>query len=213
VFTLRFTAMGEALTPGMLFLNLFGGIILVYAYILMGRIELSRHQLEQKSRLDTLTGLMNRRGLTEEAGHLFEKLHSGDHRIVVMFADLDRFKYINDNFGHAMGDEILQRFSNILRNNIRSSDIAARLGGDEFVVLLFDTGLDDAQVAAERIQDHVRRCATKEGLSCSATIGIGEAPTHGNTLEEILERVDAAMYHSKQNDNRGSIQRADRVAL
>lgn len=209
VFSLRFTTMGEALSPGMLFLNLFGGVILVYAYILMGRIEMSRNQLEEKSRLDTLTGLMNRRGLQEEATHLFDKLVPGNHRIVVMFADLDKFKDINDTYGHAMGDEILQRFSNILRSNIRSSDIAARLGGDEFVLILCDTTLDEAHIAAERIQSHIRSCAAEHAMTCSATIGMGEAPTHGTTLDEILDRVDEAMYRSKQSNNRGSIQRVD----
>ncbi len=206
VFSLRFSAMGATITPGMLFLNLFGGIILVYAYILMGRIEQSRSQLEEKSRLDTLTGLMNRRGLLEEANYLFSRLMHDNHRIVVMFADLDKFKDINDNYGHAMGDEVLQRFSNILRNNIRSSDIAARLGGDEFVLILCDTSLEEAHNAAERIQEHIRSCATDHGLICSATIGMGEAPTHGSTLDEILGRVDEAMYRSKLSDNRGSIQ-------
>ena len=86
----------SSVSPGLVFLNLFGGIILLYAYILMGRIELSRAQLEQRSRLDTLTGLMNRRGLLEWAEELFKHLSRDRDRLVVMFADLDKFKSIND---------------------------------------------------------------------------------------------------------------------
>ena len=99
VLTLR----SAGLTPGVMFLNLFGGIILVYAYILMSRIESSRRQLEQSSTVDALTGLMNRRALFEAAEGIFRKLN-GSGRLTVMFADLDKFKAVNDTHGHAKGD-------------------------------------------------------------------------------------------------------------
>jgi diguanylate cyclase (GGDEF)-like protein len=126
--------------------------------------------------------------------------------MVVMFADLDKFKQVNDTLGHAMGDEVLQRFAGILKDSIRSSDVAARLGGDEFVILLCDASLDDAREAAERIQQNVNTCAEAHGIDCSVSIGIGEAPTHGKTLDDILARVDEAMYQLKLSNNRGSIQ-------
>ncbi|MFN2308551.1 MAG: GGDEF domain-containing protein [Gammaproteobacteria bacterium] len=198
-------------SPGLLFLNLFGAIILIYAYILMGRIEQSRAQLEQHSRVDTLTGLMNRRGLLERADQLFERIQRSQERLVVMFADLDKFKLINDTHGHATGDEVLKRFSAILRDATRGGDIAARLGGDEFVLILNDTDADQAERVAERIQQRIIDCAERNQLQYSVTIGLGEAPTHGVSLSDLLARVDEALYHAKSHQGSGGIMRACNV--
>lgn len=208
VLSLRYASDSTNVSPGLVFLNLFGGIILLYAYILMGRIEHSRAQLEQHSRIDTLTGLMNRRGLLETADYLFGQLQRDHDRLVVMFADLDKFKLINDTHGHAMGDEVLKRFARILRNSLRNSDIAARLGGDEFVLILTDTDAEQAEGVAQRIQEQVAECSATHQLECSVTIGLGEAPTHGNTLADLLAQVDRALYHAKAREGGGGIMRA-----
>ena len=207
VLSLRYADGITTVSPGLVFLNLFGAIILVYAYILMGRIEHSRAQLEHRSRIDTLTGLMNRRGLLDAADHLFERLQHGRERLVVMFADLDKFKQINDTHGHAAGDEVLKRFARILRDSLRDHDVAARLGGDEFVVILHDTDIDQAETIAQRIQEQVGHCARQHSLHYSVTIGLGEAPTHGSTLSDLLAQVDRALYHAKGRMN-GGIMRA-----
>jgi len=207
VLSLRYVSDSSSISPGLVFLNLFGGIILVYAYILMGRIEHSRAQLERHSRIDTLTGLMNRRGLLEIADQLFCQLHRGRDRLVVMFADLDKFKQINDTHGHATGDQVLKRFSRILTDNLRSDDIAARLGGDEFVLMLTDTAAEQAEGIAQRIQQQVTECAASHQLEYSVTIGIGEAPTHGKTLDDLLAEVDRALYHAKVQHGGGGIMR------
>lgn len=208
VLSLRYANVSTTVSPGLVFLNLFGGIILVYAYILMGRIEQSRAQLEQRSRVDTLTGLMNRRGLLDTANHLFEQLQPGHERLVVMFADLDKFKQINDNHGHAAGDEVLKRFARILRDSLRDNDVAARLGGDEFVIILNGIGVEQAEEIARRIQEQVAHCAQRHSLDYSVTIGLGEAPTHGATLSDLLAEVDRALYHAKAREGRGGIMRA-----
>lgn len=208
VLSLRYASGSTTLSPGLVFLNLFGGIILVYAYILMGRIEQSRTQLEQRSRIDTLTGLMNRRGLLDIANHLFEQLQPERDRLVVMFADLDKFKQINDTHGHAAGDEVLKRFAHILRDSLRGHDVAARLGGDEFVIILNGTGIEQAEDIARRIQDQVAHCSRRHSLDYSVTIGLGEAPTHGTTLSDLLAQVDRALYHAKAHVDSGGIMRA-----
>lgn len=207
VLSLRY-ASSTSISPGLVFLNLFGGIILLYAYILMGRIEHSRAQLEHRSRIDTLTGLMNRRGLLETAEHLFVQRQRSQARLVVMFADLDKFKSINDTHGHAAGDEVLKRFSRILRGAIRNSDIAGRMGGDEFVLILSDTDVEQAERVAQRIQQQVAECAREHALDYSVTIGLGEAPTHGDSFSDILARVDRALYNAKASEGGGGIMRA-----
>jgi diguanylate cyclase (GGDEF)-like protein len=198
--SLRAAGNAAGITPGVMFLNLFGGIILIYAYILMSRIEASRQRLEEQSSVDTLTGLMNRRALFEAAHPLFDRLE-GDSRLVVMFADLNKFKLINDTYGHATGDEVLRQFSGILRDCMRNSDIAARFGGDEFVVLLSDTSLEEARKVAERLRAQTAAWAERSQLDLGVTIGMGEAPTHGRDIETLLEQVDRAMYRSKADPN------------
>lgn len=203
--SLRFVGTTYTITPGVLFLNLFGGIILIYSYILMGRIEASRRQLELSSRADALTGLLNRRALEEAAELMFSKLKRGNCRLALIFADLDKFKAINDTHGHAVGDQVLREFSRILRDSVRLSDAAARLGGDEFVLILENSSLEAAQTVARRIQQRVAAWAEENGLDFSVSIGLGEAPAHGSSFAEVLEQVDRAMYDGKAEYGCGGI--------
>jgi len=197
VLSARFVLNDQQLSPGLLFLNLFGGIILVYSYILMGRIENSRRELELHSNLDTLTGLLNRRALQDVAKTMFQRLQRNQSGFVMLFADLDKFKAVNDVLGHATGDRVLKQFADILRDSIRSTDVAARFGGDEFVVLLENTSLAEAEVVAVRIQKQVAQWADDNNIDFSASFGLGEAPTHGESFSSLLEQVDQALYHSK----------------
>jgi len=141
---------------GMIFLAIFAAIVLIYAYILMGRIETSRSQLERTSNTDTLTGLLNRRALLAAADGLFDRVNHSDGRLVLMFADMDRFKSVNDGRGHAMGDQVLKKLGDILRDSIRGGDVAARYGGDEFVILLNNASMDEGEQIARRIQARVQ---------------------------------------------------------
>jgi diguanylate cyclase (GGDEF)-like protein len=205
VLTARYTVNGAELSPGLVFLNLFGGIILVYAYILMGRIERSRHELEQHSNLDTLTGLLNRRALQDVAQTMFQRLQRNKQKFALLFADLDKFKAVNDELGHAAGDLVLKQFADIARNTIRGTDIAARYGGDEFIMLLEGSDLKQAEVVASRIQQKVSEWAAVNGIDISVTFGLGEAPTHGDNFASLLEQVDKALYHSKSAHTGGGL--------
>lgn len=202
-----------SMAPGMIFLTLFSGIVLIYAYILMGRIESSRRQLEHTSATDTLTGLLNRRGLYEIAERLFDRNLGHGEKIVVMFADMDKFKSINDTFGHPAGDQVLRELGTILRESLRAHDIAARYGGDEFVLILSNTTMDEAEYVARRIQEKVRTSAQSRGQDISVTIAYGEAPTHGATLDKVLESVDQALYQSKLKQGAGGLMRAGEIEV
>lgn len=205
--------MNSALTmaPGMIFLTLFSGIVLIYAYILMGRIESSRRQLEHTSATDTLTGLLNRRGLYELAGRLFDQALGHGEKLVIMFADMDKFKTVNDTFGHPVGDQVLRELGTIFRESLRANDIASRFGGDEFVVILSNTTMDEAEYVARRIQEKVKNTEQARGHDITVTIAFGEAPTHGATLDSVLEVVDQALYQSKVNQGTGGLMRVGRV--
>lgn len=196
-FSLRYTGSVGHIGAGVAFLNLFGAIILVYAYFLMGRVESSRKLLERSSREDNLTRLLNRRALDEVSRPCFQEVAGGRRRLVVMFADLDNFKAINDTLGHAWGDRVLVAFADLVRRSIRGTDLAARYGGDEFVLILPDLPLAGAHDIATRIREGFGAWTAGEGLGCTVTIGVGEAPTHGTTLDAMLDAVDRAMYAAK----------------
>jgi diguanylate cyclase (GGDEF)-like protein len=199
---------GEMISAGLLFMNLFGGIILVYSYILMGRIEQSRRELERHSTVDTLTGLLNRRALQDIAHTMFQRLQRNDQTFVLLFADLDKFKAVNDELGHAVGDRVLRQFADIVRDTIRGTDVAARYGGDEFVVLLEHSSLAEAEIVATRIQQQVNAWAVDNEVEISVTFGLGEAPTHGDTFERLLDQVDRALYESKSSHTGGGLAHA-----
>ena len=205
VLSARYVLSDSSISPGLMFLNLFGGIILVYAYILMGRIERSRRELELHSNLDTLTGLLNRRALQDVATTMFQRLQRQHTGFVMLFADLDKFKAVNDVLGHAAGDRVLKQFAEMVRQSIRSTDVAARFGGDEFVMLLEETTLIEAEVVAVRIQKQVVEWANENDIDFSVTFGLGEAPTHGDNFTSLLEQVDQALYHSKTQHTGGGL--------
>jgi diguanylate cyclase (GGDEF)-like protein len=208
VLSARYLIDGATLSPGLVFLNLFGGIILVYSYILMGRIERNQRELELRSNLDILTGLLNRRALLDVVNTMFQRLQRNRRKFALLFADLDRFKAVNDELGHAAGDLVLKNFAEIIRNSIRSTDIAARFGGDEFVILLEDTSLEQAECVAIRIQRKVSYWSNENSIDFSVTFGLGEAPTHGDNFHSLLEQVDQALYHSKTAHTGGGLAHA-----
>ena len=207
IFYLRFSDYMNAVSVTGIFLILFGAIVVLYAYSLLARIERQREQMATQSNLDQLTGLLNRRGLEERATFLFEDVCSQKRKLSVLFADLDGFKGINDTLGHHVGDTVLRKVAGLINATIRDSDVAARYGGDEFVIVMPDTDVRQATLVAERLQAAVGQWARSGEVNLSLSIGIGAAPEHGEELSGLLERVDGAMYQSKQSFGRGGIRR------
>ena len=158
-------------------------------------------QLAHQASHDHLTGLPNR--------HLFEELlretlalsQRSGHRAAVAFVDLDRFKFINDTFGHAAGDDVLKEAARRLSAAIRASDFAARIGGDEFVVMLtdFDQWQESVLVAAKMLRVFARPFTVGGNeVSMSASMGIAVFPDDGDDGMTLLKRADIAMYQAKQ---------------
>ncbi len=193
----RYSQLAYALTPGMVFLTLFGLIIVVYAYILMGRVERARDRSEHVSRTDPLTGLLNRRGLAEATSYWLAQARWSERRLVVMFADLDNFKSVNDQHGHAEGDRVLVKVADLLMESTRGTDMVARYGGDEFVLLLTDSELSAAQLIAQRVQSVVEDWMRANHLVCGISIGVSEAPPGVLNLDDVLHSVDRLLYEAK----------------
>ena len=156
-------------------------------------------------------GNLGRMGLAiskANSSKVYALIESSKNALYVSEDGGGKFKMINDELGHAAGDMVLKRFADIVSISIRGSDIAARFGGDEFVILLEDATLAEAEIIASRIQTRVAHWADENGMDFSVTFGIGEAPTHGESFNALLEQVDKALYHSKSTHTGGGIAHA-----
>jgi diguanylate cyclase (GGDEF)-like protein/PAS domain S-box-containing protein len=156
---------------------------------------------------DALTGLPNRAAFLQRLERLLTR-HRGDGRrpFAVLFLDVDRFKAINDQHGHHVGDEVLVRLAHLLAEWVRPGDVVARFGGDEFTVILLDVAdADDAVHVAERIREglSVPMRAGDLDISVSASIGVAlSRPTYARA-EDLLRDADAAMYRAKARGGAG----------
>ncbi|NLL81862.1 MAG: diguanylate cyclase, partial [Tissierellia bacterium] len=150
---------------------------------------------------DSLSGLYNRAEFTKLALREFSRAERDNQKLSLLMIDIDRFKNINDTFGHAAGDEVISLMGRIITSSFRKSDFAGRLGGDEFVVLLKNTSLKEAQMLAEKLRETV--LSTKviyENREISFTVSIGVATIFGNNnsnVEDVLKQADEALYKAK----------------
>lgn len=164
------------------------------------RMEVQQASLEHLAHYDVLTDLPNRALFFGHVEQGFAEAKRNASRLALIFIDLDRFKPINDRFGHAVGDRVLQLAARRMSECIRASDTVGRIGGDEFVVLLRDIGcVEDAARVAEKIRAALSlpmRIDELE-LSLSASLGIAVYPEHGEDEDEIAKNADRAMYYAK----------------
>jgi diguanylate cyclase (GGDEF)-like protein len=168
----------------------------------LSELNESRKVLDHLARHDTLTGLPNRRMFFDRLEHAIANSRRSGKQLAVLFIDLDRFKDINDSFGHAAGDGVLITVANLLKSAVREVDTVARLGGDEFVILL-DT-IDDPQhvtVIIRKLHTLFQKPMRIGGheLQVHASIGAGIFPRDGKDADELMQNADQAMYHSKKN--------------
>ncbi len=161
--------------------------------------EQTRHLAEH----DYLTDLPNRVLFLDRLRQALMAARRKKHgRVAVMFVDLDRFKGINDSFGHHVGDAVLKEVAVRLVRCVRSADTVTRLGGDEFVVILADIGgVDQAAHVANSVMQSVAQPFVADGrtISLSVSIGVAMSPADGDDVETLLKHADVAMYHAKEN--------------
>jgi len=158
-------------------------------------------KLQEQALRDPLTGLHNRRYLFEIAPGLLDLARRQKSNLVVVLLDLDHFKLLNDTYGHHAGDAVLQRFSALLTQMLRRSDVICRHGGEEFVAVMPDITPDGAQTMLTRLlqayQSQPQEVGRRRLPSCSFSAGIAQFPAHGHTLEQLLSRADKALYTAK----------------
>ncbi|BBX06384.1 sensor domain-containing diguanylate cyclase [Mycolicibacterium aichiense] len=163
--------------------------------------ELKRlqHQLEQLAGTDPLTSLLNRRSFIARLGTELDRVRREQGELSLLVLDLNNFKHINDRFGHAGGDQVLEAVGRILLSETTSHHIAARLGGDEFCVALIDTDEAAARRVAQRIGERVGNIAvdSAEPIGVGVSVGVARADTQDTTALDLLARVDKLMYQVK----------------
>ncbi|EXI76080.1 MAG TPA: EAL domain-containing protein [Candidatus Accumulibacter phosphatis] len=158
---------------------------------------------------DILTGLPNRSLFKDRLGVALKQARRRNRRVGVMFLDIDRFKLVNDTYGHQEGDELLKSFAQRAASCLRSGDTLARQGGDEFTVMLPELGCgEDAVVIAAKMLSELRRPFKIAGIDFLATVSIGIAlyPDNGETPEILLRNADIAMYQIKGQGKNGYLQ-------
>ena len=153
---------------------------------------------EQRSRVDELTGLFNRRHFEERVKEEISRhgRHGDDFSIFLL--DLDNFKTYNDIYGHPSGDTLLNHIAKVIRNSVRSADQAFRYGGDEFIVILPQTDMNDAHVVAERVRERIAREMEKKEIAVTCSIGIASYPSDGVISGELVTVADTALYFAKR---------------
>jgi diguanylate cyclase (GGDEF)-like protein len=188
-----------------------GGVMSYRANLVLQQFSLARSELWRISRTDQLTGLLNRRGFDEAAIAALEKAHRENLPAVALMCDIDRFKTINDQFGHEFGDAVLVQIGEVLNSFAKGHDIlVGRHGGEEFVALVIGVTSEQAMEKAEMLR---LACAEKEvsqaGTLTPVTISIGVAASKGgDSLSKMLGSADHALYAAKRG-GRNRIARAD----
>ncbi len=147
---------------------------------------------------DSLTGLVNRYWMEERLTHALLNATRNGESVGILFCDLNEFKQINDDFGHAIGDEVLQKIAKIIKGFCRESDTIARWGGDEFLILVEHLDTKSALIEmANQLSQRITTPITQHQLSISVSIGVASFPSDGLTKEQLIELSDTKMYQNK----------------
>ena len=174
------------------------------------RLQLANDKLRVLSEIDSLTSTLNRRTFMAEADKHLSLAARHGFPTSLMVLDFDRFKQVNDRYGHAMGDKVLIQTIDVIQSVIRETDVIARIGGEEFIVLLPHTAREGALMLAQRIMEVVRNNQIdaqershdsdlpKNGLSVTISIGGTTCATSSTNLDEMMSRADKLLYAAKQ---------------
>ena len=164
-------------------------------------LKLANAHLERVASVDDLTELANRRRIQQELEYIHEISFSENNNYALLLCDLDRFKLVNDNFGHHIGDRVLQVFSKKAPRELREGDMIGRWGGEEFLCILKDTTAEEAFHTAERIRAAINQTLTFDDnlkVEMSVSIGVASYPSCGPSLDLMLSNADAALYDAKR---------------
>jgi len=158
---------------------------------------LTFQKAQEQAITDGLTGVKTHRFLMEALSSEWKRSTRANRPFALVLMDLDRFKFVNDFYGHLEGDVVLQRVGHILEQNCRRSDVVARYGGDEFVILMPETTIEQARQLASKLRGWVASDPLLRDKNITASFGIAAFPLHGSTPQELIQVADSSMYLSK----------------
>jgi len=186
-------ASGHSNVPFAILVMFVGGMInIAQIRLVLGRVL---QRLTTQAQTDALTGTVNRRGLMQHLDAMHAPSRQGSDAYVVLMVDVDHFKAVNDEHGHAGGDAVLKRVAQGLRDGLRAGDVVARWGGEEFCVLLPHMRLAEAHALAERLTSQIAATGTPR---VTISIGVAEAHAQLEDSDGVIRRADAALYRAKE---------------
>lgn len=177
------------------------------AFYVFGTIQTYVEELQEHAHTDPLTGLLNRRQFHRMTDHEFAKLARKKSDMSVMMIDIDHFKHINDQYGHAVGDTVLVALSKTLREELRDTDLLCRWGGEEVVLLLPGISEAAALEIAGRLNNMIARnpvLVSGAKVNYTVSIGVSAFENHAD-VKELINQADIALYHVKNNGRNGAI--------
>ncbi len=160
------------------------------------------NKMIELAHIDPLTGVLNRRAFVEATYFINDKPRYYDHRTALLMIDLDKFKEINDQFGHPTGDKVLMHIAATLKKQIRSDDILARFGGEEFAILLHHVNAEEAMNLAETLRVAIEQLIIEHNqhrIQCTVSIGIALPSSPKQGFEELMQLADNALYVAKRS--------------
>ncbi|MCE1229246.1 MAG: GGDEF domain-containing protein [Firmicutes bacterium] len=173
----------------------------VLKVLALDHLERRFHEtLLDQSTKDPLTGVANRGTILSELQNRFDLSHRHGRALSIVMGDLDHFKQINDTFGHGAGDQVLTRFGEILRQNMRGTDVAGRIGGEEFLLVLPETEREGAMLLAERLRNALASASVtlqEQAYQVTCSLGVAERHPEDRDAGTLLARADAALYQAK----------------
>ncbi|HEX7881353.1 MAG TPA: GGDEF domain-containing protein [Afipia sp.] len=196
---------GNATIMGQVWVAAFAAELVLYAvgtvfiiFMLVSERTVSAHKTAAS--VDPLTGLLNRRGFGEATSRMIEREAKAGRPVTVMIFDIDHFKSVNDRFGHAAGDDVLQVFASVVVASLRMTDLVGRVGGEEFAALL-PCAIEEALLAAERVREAFETSGVAiDDAPLETTVSIGVAGGPANTeLEVLMASADTALYQAKRS--------------
>jgi diguanylate cyclase (GGDEF)-like protein len=158
-------------------------------------------ELKHQAATDPLTGMMNRRALFDICIKEIGQASRYKHALSCLILDIDKFKNVNDIYGHDAGDIVLERIANLMQENIRSADYVGRIGGEEFAILMPSTDAESAYEIADRLRSHIEQnsiVANKQTIHITISIGISELHANETDTHDIMKRADDALYEAKE---------------
>jgi diguanylate cyclase (GGDEF)-like protein len=164
----------------------------------LNRMRRAMSREYQLSHYDQLTGLSNRASLFEGGPRDLARCRRNGQPLTAIFIDLDQFKNVNDRFGHAEGDRVLEAVADCVRSNTRESDLIARFGGDEFVILAAEMNYDSARRFVERMQSKLRQAMSQRRWPVTFSIGAATFDVPPGSIDEVIKTADDLMYTVKR---------------